>query len=286
MARGLARSRSHAARLVDSGLVRLNGQTMRKAAAAVRPSDSLVTDADPYVSRAAHKLIGALDDLDLAVGGRALDAGASTGGFTQVLLERGCARVFAVDVGTGQLDPDLRADPRVVVREQTNLRHLDLTVLEGRPVDLVVADVSFVSLRLLVEPLVRVTRPDGWLLLLVKPQFEVGRERLGKGGIVVDPTLRSAAVAGVAVEAERLGWEAAARVPSRLAGAGGNQETFVLLRPAGEASGSPVREGRGRRVGQPYAVAGEARVQRSPAPGGGADPHGSAGRDQGGHPAG
>lgn len=231
--RGLARSRSHAQRLVGSGLVRLNGQVIRKPATAVRVGDDLVTGADPYVSRSAHKLLGALADLDLEVAGRALDAGASTGGFTQVLLERGCAPVYAVDVGSGQLDPSLRDDPRVVVRERTNLRDLDLGQLDGQPVDLVVADVSFVSLTLLVEPLTRVTAPAGRLLLLVKPQFEVGRGRLGKGGVVSDPALQAEAAAGVAAAADRLGWTASAAVASRIRGAGGNQEAFVLLTRTG-----------------------------------------------------
>lgn len=226
---GLARSRGHAQRLVESGLVRLNGQVVRKPAAAVRPGDALAAGRDPYVSRSAHKLLGALEDLALVVAGRALDAGASTGGFTQVLLERGCAPVYAVDVGRDQLAPALRADPRVVVREQTNLRDLDLRDLDGEPVDLVVADVSFVSLSLLIEPLTRVAAPAGQLLLLVKPQFEVGRVRLGKGGVVSDPALREEAVAGVVAAAAGLGWTLTASVASRLRGAGGNQESFVLL---------------------------------------------------------
>ncbi len=144
---------------------------------------------DHYVSRAAHKLVGALDDLGLVVGGRALDAGASTGGFTQVLLERGCREVVAVDVGTDQLAPSLRADPRVRVHEQTNLRDLSLDHVARQPVDLSVADVSFISLTLLIAPLAAVTDPAGTMLVMVKPQFEVGRSRLGKGGVVRDPPL-------------------------------------------------------------------------------------------------
>jgi len=238
VARGLARSRSQAQRLVASGRVQVNGEVARRAAAGVGLTDVVRTETDPYVSRSASKLIGALDDLSIVAAGRALDAGASTGGFTQVLLERGCAPVYAVDVGHDQLDPQLRSDPRVVVRERTNLRDLRVTHLDGVLVDLVVADVSFVSLTLLVEPLTRVTRPDGRLLLMVKPQFEVGRERLGGGGVVREPALQEAAVAGVSAAAARAGWICTATVPSRLAGAGGNREFFVLLRAReGEMSG-------------------------------------------------
>ncbi|HWJ53647.1 MAG TPA: TlyA family RNA methyltransferase, partial [Propionibacteriaceae bacterium] len=181
-------------------------------------------------SRAAHKLAGALDDLGLAVPSRALDAGASTGGFTQVLLERGCREVIAVDVGTDQLAAQLRDDPRVRSLPQTNLRDLTLAHVDNKPVDLVVADVSFISLTLLVGPLLGVTAADGELLLLVKPQFEVGRERLGSGGVVRDEGLRRQAVDGVVASAELHGWTGAAVVPSRIQGASGNTELFVLLR--------------------------------------------------------
>lgn len=229
VARGLARSRSQAAAMVLAGDVRVGGVVVTKPSAVVPDGAALVADADPYVSRAAHKLLGALDDLGLAAGGRALDAGSSTGGFTQVLLERGCAPVYAVDVGTDQLVPALRADPRVVVRERTNLRDLGLAHLDGEPVDLVVADVSFISLTLLVAPLAAVTRPDGRMLLMVKPQFEVGRERLGSGGVVREPVLHREAVQTVLSAAATLGWHAHAVRPSRLPGPAGNREFFVLL---------------------------------------------------------
>ena len=230
VARGLARSRSQAQALVADGAVRVDGVVVRRPAETVRTGASVTAETDPYVSRAAHKLLGALDDLGLTVHGRALDAGASTGGFSQVLLERGCEAVHAVDVGTGQLAPLLRDDPRVVVQEQTNLRDLDLAHLGGRPVDLVVADVSFISLTLLVEPLTAVTTDEGWLLLMVKPQFEVGRERLGRGGVVRSPALHAEAVAVVADVATAAGWPAHAVVPSRLPGPAGNREFFLLLR--------------------------------------------------------
>ncbi|SDS27047.1 23S rRNA (cytidine1920-2'-O)/16S rRNA (cytidine1409-2'-O)-methyltransferase [Friedmanniella luteola] len=229
LTRGLARSRSQAQALVAAGDVQVDGVVVTKASAVVPDRAALTVTADPYVSRAAHKLLGALDELGLAVGGRALDAGSSTGGFTQVLLERGCAPVYAVDVGTDQLVPALRADPRVVVREQTNLRDLTLGHVDGTPVDLVVADVSFISLTLLVAPLAGVTRPGGRLLLMVKPQFEVGRERLGRGGVVREPGLHREAVETVLAAADGQGWHALAVRPSRLPGPAGNREFFVLL---------------------------------------------------------
>ena len=164
--------------MIASGRVLVDGVPAQRAADSVGSAAQIVAEPERYVSRAAYKLLGALDDLGLSVAGRALDAGASTGGFTQVLLERGCRTVYAVDVGTGQLHDSLRRDPRVRVREQTNVRGLTLEQLDGDPVDLAVADLSFISLRLVIEPLVSVTRADGRLLLLIKPQFEVGRERL------------------------------------------------------------------------------------------------------------
>ena len=238
LTRGLARSRGQARAMVVAGDVRVDGVVVTKPSTVVADGAALTAHVDPYVSRAAHKLLGALDDLGLAVGGRALDAGSSTGGFTQVLLERGCAPVYAVDVGTDQLVPALRADPRVVVRERTNLRDLELAHLDDAPVDLVVADVSFISLTLLVGPLAAVTSPGGRMLLMVKPQFEVGRERLGRGGVVREPALHREAVEAVLAAAAAQGWHAAAVRPSRLPGPAGNREFFVLL--AGTAPAAPV----------------------------------------------
>lgn len=225
--RHLARSRAQAHTLITSGRVRVNGAVVRRPAAQVTVQDRITADADRYVSRAAYKLVGALDALELEVAGRALDAGASTGGFTQVLLERGCTEVIAVDVGTEQLAAELRADPRVIAHEQTNLRSLGTQHVDDRPVDLVVADVSFISLTLLIEPLVSVVRPEGWLLLMVKPQFEVGRELLGKGGVVRDLRLHRQAVETVAAAASALGWYPRAVVRSALPGGDGNLEYFV-----------------------------------------------------------
>jgi 23S rRNA (cytidine1920-2'-O)/16S rRNA (cytidine1409-2'-O)-methyltransferase len=228
--RGLARSRSHAQAMINAGQVSVDGSVVARAGEQVATSAAIDAPHDHYVSRGSHKLIGALDDLQLSVSGRALDAGASTGGFTQVLLARGCSEVIAVDVGSGQLAAVLRADPRVRLQERTNLRDLRLEHVGGVAVDLVVADVSFISLKLLVHPLVSVTRDDGWVLLLVKPQYEVGRELLGKGGVVRAPADQLQAIAGVIKTAGQHGWHAVEAVPSRLPGVSGNREFFVLLR--------------------------------------------------------
>lgn len=235
VSRGLARSRGQAADLIAEGRVRVDGRVVRKASARVGADAALATRGDPYVSRAAHKLLGALDASGTAVRGRALDAGASTGGFTQVLLERGCDQVHAVDVGHGQLVPALRDDPRVVVHEGVNLRDLTLDHVGGEPVDVVVADVSFISLRLLLAPMLACLRPDGVALVLVKPQFEAGRAALDSHGVVTDARVRDEAVGRVAAEAARLGWAATWRGESALAGGSGNRETFLRLGRVGDA---------------------------------------------------
>jgi 23S rRNA (cytidine1920-2'-O)/16S rRNA (cytidine1409-2'-O)-methyltransferase len=227
--RGLARSRSHAQAMISERQIVVDGAIVERPGDQVPRSAAIEAPSDRYVSRGAHKLIGALDDLQLSVSGRALDAGASTGGFTQVLLERGCSDVIAVDVGSGQLAPMLRADPRVRLHERINLRDLGLDHVGGAPVDLVVADVSFISLTLLIGPLVSVTRDDGWLLLLVKPQFEVGRELLGKHGVVRTPEHQIQAISRVIKSAGDYDWHCVAAVPSRLPGASGNREFFILL---------------------------------------------------------
>lgn len=228
--RGLARSRSAAVALIRAGRVRVNDDVVERSATHVLPADVISVEPDPYVSRAAHKLVGALADLDLDVTGcRALDAGASTGGFTQVLLQAGCREVIAVDVGHGQLAPEIRADLRVVSHEHLNVRDLTLAQVADTPVDLVVGDLSFISLTVVLPALCRVVDPEGSLLLMVKPQFEVGRERLGEGGVVRDPALHVVAVTGVIDAAAELGWIAHAVVPSRLPGPAGNREFFVLL---------------------------------------------------------
>ncbi len=233
--RGLARSREHAAELIAAGRVRVAGDQARKPATGVTTDVALVVltdDADPgYVSRGAHKLVGALEAfVGLTVAGRrVLDAGASTGGFTDVLLRRGAAEVVAVDVGYGQLAWKLRQDPKVRVHDRTNVR--DLTPEQiGGPVDLVVGDLSFISLTLVLPALVACTRPDGDLALMVKPQFEVGKSRVGKGGVVRDPALRAEAVRTVADAAAALGWGARQVAVSPLPGPSGNVEFFLWLR--------------------------------------------------------
>lgn len=221
--------------MIDAGRVRIGDRPAAKAAVDVDPDSVILVDAADhyvsrhYVSRGAHKLAGALADLGIRPRGRAVDAGASTGGFTQVLLEAGCDQVYAIDVGHDQLAPTIRSDPRVTVWERTNLRDLDLAHVDHRPVDLLVADVSFISLRLLIEPFGRVLHEGSNLLIMIKPQFEVGRAGLGKGGVVEDPKLRRAAVDGVLRTAEEQGWQTAGVVPSRLTGGSGNVECFALL---------------------------------------------------------
>lgn len=232
VAAGLARSRTHARSLVTRGRVRVGGRTTTRPAHDVGPDAELAVDDDGWVSRAAYKLLGALDDTGVRVPARCLDAGASTGGFTQVLLDRGASTVYAVDVGTDQLAPQLRADPRVVVHERTNLRDLTPEHVGGAPVGLAVADVSFISLRLLLAPVLGTVAEDGVALLMVKPQFEVGRERLGSGGVVREPALRQEAVDAVVADAADLGWHCRGVHESRLPGPAGNHEYFVELRRA------------------------------------------------------
>jgi len=231
--RGLARSREHAVDLVSAGRVRVGGRPATKPATAVEPAAAIVVDEDHgarYVSRGAHKLLGALDRFDVAVlARRCLDAGASTGGFTQVLLERGAREVVAVDVGYGQLDWSLQRDPRVRVLDRTNVRAVSSQDLGG-PVDLTVADLSFISLRLVLDALLGCTRSDGDALVMVKPQFEVGRGQVGAGGVVRDPTRRAGAVQAVATTASELGWGTAGVVASPLPGPAGNVEYFLWLR--------------------------------------------------------
>ncbi|HEX6517798.1 MAG TPA: TlyA family RNA methyltransferase [Nocardioidaceae bacterium] len=240
--RGLARSREHAGELIAAGRVKVAGARATKAATGVTTDVAIVVTRDPdrpdYVSRGGHKLAGALAvlaPLGLEVRGRrCLDAGASTGGFTDVLLRAGAAEVVAVDVGYGQLAWSLRSDERVRVHDRTNIRDLTVETIGG-PVDVVVGDLSFISLELVLDALTGVTRDDGDLALMVKPQFEVGKDRVGKGGVVRDLDLRVEAVAGVAEAAAVRGWGAAAVSVSPLPGPSGNVEFFLLLR-----RGAPV----------------------------------------------
>lgn len=237
--RQLARSRQHATELIGAGRVNLNGIVVSKAATAVT-ADSHITvrqdrrDAD-WASRGAHKLLGAFaacPDIDPA-GRRCLDAGASTGGFTDVLLRHGAAEVVAVDVGCGQLIDRLRDDTRVMVYDRTNVRTLTSQQIGG-PVDVAVADLSFISLTLVLPALIGCCRPGADLLLMVKPQFEVGRQRLGSGGVVRNPEYRIDAVTQVANRAGELGWPVRAVAASQLPGPAGNVEYFVHLRASGD----------------------------------------------------
>ena len=233
--RGLARSREQAAELVHAGRVRVAGQQASKPATAVDAGTPLVVTESPagpdYVSRGGHKLAGALDALaDLRVADRrCLDAGASTGGFTDVLLRRGARSVVAVDVGYGQLAWSLRTDERVTVIDRTNVRALSPEQIGG-PADLVVADLSFISLALVLPALAACTAPGGDLLPMVKPQFEVGRGQVGAGGVVRDPALRARAIAAVTATAADLGYGMAGVVASPLPGPSGNVEYFLWLR--------------------------------------------------------
>lgn len=235
--RGLARSREHASTLIAEGRVKVSGAVATKPATGVTTDVALVVKEDPdrpeFASRGGHKLSGALEAFaphGLTVSGRrCLDAGASTGGFTDVLLLAGAREVLAVDVGYGQLVWRLQQDERVVVHDRTNIRDLDLEVV-GEPVDLVVGDLSFISLTLVLDALLRVTKPEGELALMVKPQFEVGKDRVGKGGVVRDLALRTESVVGVADAAAERGWGAVAVTTSPLPGPSGNVEFFVLLR--------------------------------------------------------
>ncbi|MFE3328420.1 TlyA family RNA methyltransferase [Streptomyces sp. NPDC059176] len=236
--RKLARSREHASQLISAGRVTVGGNTATKAATQVETSAAVVVsqdDSDPeYVSRGGHKLAGAFAAFvprGLKVEGRrALDAGASTGGFTDVLLRTGAEHVVAVDVGYGQLAWSLRSDERVTVKDRTNVRELTLETIDGEGVDLIVGDLSFIPLGLVLPALVRCTAPGADLVLMVKPQFEVGKERLGSGGVVRSPELRAEAVKTVARQASELGLGVLGVTASPLPGPSGNVEYFLWLR--------------------------------------------------------
>ncbi|WFB11867.1 TlyA family RNA methyltransferase [Streptomyces sp. LX-29] len=241
--RKLARSREHASQLIAAGRVTVGGTTATKPATQVETSAAIVVgqdDSDPdYVSRGGHKLAGALAAFTprgLKVEGRrALDAGASTGGFTDVLLRAGAAQVVAVDVGYGQLAWSLQSDDRVIVKDRTNVRELTLEHLDGQPVDLVVGDLSFIPLGLVLPALVRCAAPDADLVLMVKPQFEVGKERLGSGGVVRSEALRAEAVRTVAEQAAGLGLGVLGVTASPLPGPSGNVEYFLWMRAGAPA---------------------------------------------------
>ena len=253
--RGLARSRQQAAELIGAGRVTIDGLPAAKPATAVAVTAALaVQDAGErtWVSRGAHKLLGALDAFGIDVTGRrCLDAGASTGGFTQVLLERGAAEVVAVDVGYGQLAWPLRSDPRVTVIERTNVCDLTPETIGG-PVDLVVADLSFISLSTVLPALTGCAAPHADIVPMVKPQFEVGRDLVGPGGVVTDTDLRADAVLAVAHRAGELGWRTVGVTASPLPGPSGNVEYFLWLRSRSGAglTGAALRDAVGRAVAE------------------------------------
>ncbi len=235
VADALAESRTRAQALIRAGRVLVDDVPIDKPGTRVADESVLRLRGVErrYVSRGGEKLVGALDDLGVDPRNRVcLDLGASTGGFTDCLLQAGASRVMAVDVGWGQLDLRLREDPRVAVMERTNARHLEASALDAIPT-LVVVDVSFISVRLLFPMLAR-EFPTCELLVMVKPQFEVGKGQVGKGGVVRDPALRQAAADEVSACGAEHGWEPVGRAESRLAGPKGNREIFVrfLPRPA------------------------------------------------------
>lgn len=234
VARGLARSRTHAASLIAEGKVSSAGHVLSKASQQVDDGKVLSverTEEDSYVSRAGHKLAGALDAFpEVTVAGkRCLDAGASTGGFTEVLLRRGAAHVVAVDVGHGQLVPQIRADDRVAVYEGLNVRYMAPADIGGQA-QLTVADLSFISLTLVVLPLALCTRPGGDLVLMVKPQFEIGKDRLGRTGVVNSERERRMAVEKVANAALDAGLDLWGLAASPLPGQDGNVEYFLWIK--------------------------------------------------------
>lgn len=234
VSRGLARSRTHAAKLIADGKVTSGGSVLAKAAQQVSEGTELDVQAhaeDVYVSRAGHKLAGALAAFPSVVveGKRCLDAGASTGGFTDVLLRQGAAHVVAVDVGHDQLVPSLRNDPRVAVHEGLNVRYMTPDQIGGTAA-LTVADLSFISLTLVLHPLAACTERGGDLVLMVKPQFEVGKERLSRTGVVTSDHERRRAVAQVAEAAVEAGLELCGLAASPLPGQDGNVEYFLWIK--------------------------------------------------------
>lgn len=226
--RGLARTRSHAQDLIRRGQVRVDDAVPHKAGAEVDAQARLeVLEAADYVSRGALKLKGALAAFGFPVEGRvALDAGASTGGFTQVLLREGAVRVYAVDVGTGQLDAGLRTGPRIVNLEKTDIRALT-PVLVPEAVSAITVDVSFISLLKVLPSLSALSAPGAWIIALIKPQFEVGPDHVGKGGIVGDEAEKQAAVERIVAWFGEAGWRVAGVIPSPILGREGNEEFLI-----------------------------------------------------------
>ncbi|RME50703.1 MAG: TlyA family RNA methyltransferase [Caldilineae bacterium] len=237
--RGLTPSRTQGRALIEAGQVQVNGVTVRKPGARVRKADTITLRSRPrYVGRGGQKMEAALRRFALSVAGRTvLDVGASTGGFTDCLLQHGAARVYAVDVGRRQLAPSLRADPRVQAMEQTDIRTLSAL---PEKVDLIVVDVSFISLRLILPHLPRFLKPDALgVVALVKPQFEAGPGRTNRRGVLTDERLRRQVVAGLLEWATRHGWRVLGECPSPIPGGAGNVEFLVHLQPLGDCFPPP-----------------------------------------------
>lgn len=234
--RGLFPSREKARRAVMAGWVEVDGRRVDKAGTTVGAEAriEIIGSPEPYVSRAGRKLEAALDHFGIdPTDWICLDVGASTGGFTDCLLQRGAARVYAVDVGYGQLDYRLRRDPRVVVMERINARYLKPDDLPER-CRLVTMDLAFISLAKVVPAVLPHVEPGGWVLPLIKPQFEAGRGRVGKGGILRDEALRRRVVEETVRALSALGLELRGQIDSPVAGVGGNRETFALFHVPGE----------------------------------------------------
>lgn len=233
--RGLAESRESAQRLIMAGRVRVNSRPAAKPDLKVEASTEIavVGESAEYASRGAYKLIAAIDTFGVGVEGRhALDVGASTGGFTDVLIQRGAAHVVAVDVGYGQIVDRLRQDPRVTVIDRTNIRYVSAADLPYRP-DLIVVDVSFISLCLVLPVVVTLAASPAEVIALVKPQFEVGKGKVGKGGVVRDDTLRGETLTKVIESAAETGLEVTGTIESPITGAAGNREFLAVFRYPG-----------------------------------------------------
>jgi 23S rRNA (cytidine1920-2'-O)/16S rRNA (cytidine1409-2'-O)-methyltransferase len=230
--RGLASSRERAQAMVRAGLVRVAGEPSTRPDRLIGAEEAIeVTGSTEYVSRGAEKLAAGLDAFQVDVRGRVcLDVGASTGGFTDVLLRRGASKVIAVDVGYGQLAWSLRQDERVVVMERVNIRHLEALPAAA---DLAVIDVSFISLRLVLPRVKELLSPPGEVIALVKPQFEVGKGAVGKGGVVRDPELQARVVSELSSFARSIGYGVTGEIVSPLLGAKGNREFILHLLPRG-----------------------------------------------------
>jgi 23S rRNA (cytidine1920-2'-O)/16S rRNA (cytidine1409-2'-O)-methyltransferase len=236
VSRGLVPTRARALDLIKRGFVRVGGRVCDKPSLAVLPEVhiDIAGDLTGYVSRGAEKLVAALDAFSFDVQGRtALDVGASTGGFTQILVARGARRVYAVDVGHGQLHGLLRDDPRVVSLEGVDAREISAAQL-GEPIDALVADVSFVSVTKVLAPALALAKDGAWLVVLVKPQFEVGRDHIGRGGIVRDEEVRQAALKTVLNWLVlQPGWRIVGHMPSPILGGSGNAEYLLGARRDG-----------------------------------------------------